>query len=165
MLVLGCGGSGDDATAPDDDGGEDRPGGRVPEQLVGTWNFQDAGDVYRDPNTGACSSSYARSESLYLGADGTFEHALAAESSFPPCSLTVLHESEGMVEVDGSTLVLHIAEGRTRVEDTCGETQGIDESGESDRYTWELVGSGSGAAQLMLTDANGNPIGPFSLQR
>ena len=90
-LVLGCGG-GDDVSAPE---GDDPPAGDLPDALVGTWRWEEIGDVICDPNTGLCSSSYARSQSLRLTDDGDFEHVLVYESNLGGCSLEVLHESAG----------------------------------------------------------------------
>jgi hypothetical protein len=157
IAVLSCGSDGDDVTDPGDDGDVDP----LPAELVGTWRFQDAGDVICDPGTGQCTSSYARSESLRLTADGAFEHALFAESNFPPCSMVIQHESHGTAAVEGTSLSLSISEGLTRVEDSCGESSDTDESGETDVYTWSLSEGAGGAPQLTLVDAEDNEIGPF----
>jgi hypothetical protein len=157
LAVLSCGSDGGDSTGPIDDGDNDA----LPAELVGTWRFQQAGDVICDPATGLCTSSYARSETLRFSGDGEFEHALFAESNFPGCSLVVQHESHGTAAVQGSSLSLHIEEGLTRVEDTCGESSDTDESGETDVYTWSLSEGPGGVAQLTLTDAEDNEIGPF----
>ncbi len=162
-LVLGCG-SGDDATGPRNDNDDDPPRSEVPEEHVGTWRLQDAGDQYCDPATGQCTTSYARSESLRLTGEGRFDRALYFESNFPPCSMVVHHESESTVEVQGSTLTVHSTEGVTRVQDNCGESFEENESGETDRYTWEITDGEGGESQLVLTDAEGNTIGPFELE-
>ena len=154
---LGCGSDGGgDLTNPGDGGGS-----TLPAQLVGTWRFQNAGDVLCDPSTGQCTTSYARSESLKLTGDGHFEHALFAESNFAPCSLNVLHQSQGTAEVEDSSLTLRIAEGETKVEDSCGQDSDTDEKGQTDVYTWSLSEGDGGAAQLTLVDAENNEIGPF----
>lgn len=158
-LVVGCG-SGDDVAAPDDD----TPGGEIPEALVGSWNWQEIGDVVCDPGTGQCGASVARSQTLRLTDDGRFTHVLVYESNLGGCRLEVLHESEGSAEVEGSALLLHIAEGTTRVDNTCGESGVTDESGETDRYGWELREGEGGAPELMLVDDEENTLGPFELE-
>ena len=155
-MSLACG-SGGDATKPDGDGS---PGG-LPDALIATWHLEQAGDPVCDPDTGECTTSFARSETLELASNGTFEHALFAESNFPPCSLTAHHESSGTAEADATTLQLHIETGLTHVEDTCGESGDTDESGKTDTYTYEIT---DGAPQLTLTDEEGNEIGPFEAQ-
>jgi hypothetical protein len=74
--------------------------------------------------------------------------------------MEVLHESQGTAEVQGSSLLLHISEGTTRVTDTCGENKTTNEAGKTDTYTWALSDS-SGVSQLTLTNENGTALGPF----
>ena len=159
-LVLGCG-SGDDVTAPEDGGDDNPPAGQLPDALVGNWRWEEIGDVLCDPVTGQCTSSYARSQTLRLTENGDFQHVLVFESNLSGCSLEVLHESNGTAEAEGTALVLHIAEGTTRVDDTCGESGVTDESGQADRYTWEITEGEGGAPELVLVDEEENTLGPF----
>ena len=152
--ILGCS-SGDDATAPHG-GGSDA----LPAELVARWHFEQAGDPICDPDTGLCTSSLARSETLELTSAGTFEHALFAESNFPPCSLTAHHQSSGIAEADGTTLQLHVSQGLTSVQDNCGESGDTDESGNTYSYRYRLS-TGPSGPELMLTDERGDEIGPF----
>jgi len=77
--------------------------------------------------------------------------------------MEVLHQSEGTAEVEGSSLLLHMSTGTTKVTDTCGEDATTDEAGETDTYSWELSDS-TGTAQLTLTNDKGTPLGPFDRQ-
>jgi hypothetical protein len=156
-LTIGCG-SGDDTTAPPDDG---TPGaGDLPADLLGEWRYEIILDQTCDPDTGLCEPTSAQSETLSFTDDGHFEHVFFGESNFPPCSMVVQHQSEGTAEVGGSTLALHISDGTTRVTDTCGENSTTDEGGETDTYTWELTQS-NGSQQLLLTNDQGTELGPF----
>ncbi|HEU4524753.1 MAG TPA: hypothetical protein VFR62_07000 [Gemmatimonadales bacterium] len=157
----GCG-SGGDAAAPERDG-ENAPDA-LPQALVGSWKWEEIGDVVCDPATGQCTSSYARSQTLELTDAGGFTHVLVYESHLGGCSLEVLHESEGGAEAEEATLLLHIAEGTTRVQNSCGESGVTDESGQTDRYTWEVSAGESGVQQLTLVDEEENTLGPFQRQ-
>ena len=155
-LTIGCG-SGGDAAAP----GDGAPTGRVPDELVGSWRFEQILDQTCDPNTGLCVPTSAQVETLSFTEEGRFEQLFYAESNFPPCSQVIQHESEGSAEVGESTLALHITEGLTRVDDNCGESSVTDEDGETDTYTWEITASQSGIPQLFLTNDRGTTLGPF----
>jgi hypothetical protein len=157
-LTLACG-SGGDATAPNDPPANSK----LPAELVGEWHYQQILDQSCDPDTGQCVPTADQSETVSLGSDGRFEHVFVGESNFPPCSMEVLHQSEGTAEVQGSTLLLHLSKGVTKVTNTCGESSTTDEAGETDTYNWELSDS-SGTPQLMLTNDKGTPLGPFDRQ-
>ena len=101
-----------------------------------------------------------QSETLALTSNGHFEHVFVGESNFPPCSMEVLHQSEGTAEVQGSSLLLHMSKGTTKVTNTCGDSSTSDEAGETDTYTWE-ISSDDGAPQLTLTNDHGTALGPF----
>ena len=45
-----------------------------------------------------------QSETVTLGSEGHFEHVFVGESNFPPCSMEVLHQSEGTAEVPKAPL-------------------------------------------------------------
>ena len=92
--------------------------------------------------------------------NGHFEHVFTGESNFPPCSLEILHQSEGAAEVNGSTLLLHVSQGRTKSTNTCGDNTDTDEAGNTLTYTWELSDS-AGTQQLILTNDKGTGLGPF----
>jgi len=154
-LTLACG-SGGDATAPSDP----PAASQLPAELVGEWHYQQILDQNCDPETGQCVPTADQSETVTLGSDGHFEHVFVGESNFPPCSMEVLHQSEGAAEVQGSTLLLHMSKGVTKVTNTCGEDSTTDEAGEIDTYTWELSDN-NGSAQLTLTNDNGTALGPF----
>jgi hypothetical protein len=154
-LAIACGSSGD-STAPDDP----PAGSTLPAELLGEWHYQFIGVPNCDPNTGQCVSTANQSETLTLSSNGRFEHVFVGESNFPPCSMEVLHQSEGAAEVQGSSLLLHISQGTTKVTNTCGESGTTDEAGESDTYTWELSDS-NGTSQLTLTNDQGTALGPF----
>jgi hypothetical protein len=154
--TLACG-SGDDATAPEDGGNPSA----LPAALVARWHFEQAGDPICDPDTGQCSSSLARSETLELTSAGTFDHALFAESNLAPCSLTAHHQSSGTAEADGTTLRLHVSQGRTVIEDNCGESGDTDESGKTYSYSYRVIAGSGNGRELMLTDEQGDEIGPF----
>lgn len=158
-LSLSCS-SGDGTNAPDDG----VPAGQVPDELVGTWRFEEILDQTCDPDTGLCTPTSAQTETLALTDGGRFEHVLYAESSFPPCRMVVQHQSEGTAAVDESTLGLHISEGLTRVDNNCGQSSVTDEAGETDTYTWELTEGENGTPQLVLTNENGTALGPFEPQ-
>lgn len=159
-LTLGCGSDGGgDATAPDDD--DENAPGALPGDLVGSWKWEQIGDVVCDPATGQCTSSFARSQTLALTASGGFTHVLVFESHLGGCDLEVLHQSEGTAEAQEATLLLHITEGTTQVQDSCGESGVTDESGETDRYSWELAAGEGGVQELTLVDAEDNTLGPF----
>ena len=158
-LMLACGG---DSSSPNDGGG---PSNTVlPTELVARWHLEQAGDPTCDPDTGQCTTSFARSETLELTSSGTFEHSLFAESNLPPCSLTAHHQSSGTAEADGTTLQLHISDGVTSVEDNCGESGDTDESGKTYSYTYRLTTGSADGSQLTLPDEKGNEIGPFERQ-
>ncbi len=154
-LTLACG-SGGDATGPN----APAAGSKLPAELVGEWHYQQILDQNCDPDTGQCVPTADQSETVTLGSDGRFEHVFVGESNFPPCSMEVLHESEGTAEAQGSTLLLHMSKGVTTVTNTCGESSTSDEAGETDTYTWEL-GDNNGNTQLTLTNDKGTPLGPF----
>jgi hypothetical protein len=154
-LAIACG-SGGDSTAPNNP----PAGSNLPGELVGEWHYQFLGLPKCDPNTGQCASTANQSETLKLSSNGRFEHVFVGESNFPPCRMEVLHESEGVAEVQGSNLLLHISEGTTRGTNTCGDNEIHDEAGETDTYTWALSDS-SGVSQLTLTNENGTALGPF----
>ena len=154
-LAIACG-SGGDATAPN----TPPSGTTLPAELLGEWHYQFIGDQNCDPDTGQCVTSADQSETLTLSSNGHFEHVFVGESNFPPCSMEVLHQSEGTAEVQGATLLLHMSQGTTKVTNTCGESATSDEAGVTDSYSWELSGS-SGAPQLSLTNDKGTVLGPF----
>jgi hypothetical protein len=154
-LIIACG-SGGDTTAPNNP----PAGSNLPAELVGEWHYQFIGDQNCNPNTGQCVSTANQSENLTLTSNGHFEHVFVGESNFPPCSMEVLHQSEGTAEVQGSSLLLHMSKGTTRVTNTCGGSSTSDEAGETDIYTWELSNS-NGAPQLTLTNDHGTELGPF----
>jgi hypothetical protein len=154
-LTIACG-SGGDATGPDNP----PAASNLPAELLGEWHYEQIGDLSCDPSTGQCVSTYNQSETLSLSSNGRFEHVFVGESNFPPCSMEVLHESEGAAEVQGASLLLHIGQGVTKVTNTCGESSTTDEAGETDTYTWELSDS-NGTSQLTLTNDNGTALGPF----
>ena len=156
-LTLACGsGGGGDATGPNDPPAV----AAIPAELVGEWHYQFIGVPTCDPDTGQCVSSADQSETLTLSSNGQFEHVFVGESNFPPCSMEVLHQSEGTAEVQGSSLLLHMSKGTTKVTDTCGEDGTTDEAGQTDTYTWELSDT-TGSSQLMLTNDKGTALGPF----
>jgi hypothetical protein len=93
--------------------------------------------------------------------NGAFEHALFAESNFPPCSLTAHHQSSGTAEADDSTLQLHITQGVTRVQDNCGESGETNEAGNTYSYDYDISAGDGGTPQLVLTDPEGDEINPF----
>jgi len=155
-LAAACGSSGD-STAPNN---PPAGGGNLPAELLGEWHYQFIGDQNCDPDTGQCVPTADQSETLTLSSDGHFEHVFVGESNFPPCSMEVLHQSEGSAEVQGSNLLLHMSKGTTRVTDTCGESGTSDEAGQTDTYTWKLDES-TGAPQLTLTNDKGTELGPF----
>jgi hypothetical protein len=157
-LAVACG-SGGDATAPED---PNTPPGtsNLPAELLGEWHYQQILDQSCDPDTGQCVPTADQSETLTLSSSGHFEHVFVGESNFPPCNMEVLHQSEGMAEVKGSSLLLHMSTGTTKVTNTCGESSTTDEAGDTDTYTWELSDS-SGTAQLTLTNDKGTALGPF----
>ena len=105
-------------------------------------------------------STANQSETLTLSSNGQFEHVFVGESNLPPCNMEVLHQSEGTAEVQGSSLLLHMSKGTTKVTDTCGEDAITDEAGETDTYTWELIDN-NGSPQLTLTNDKGTALGPF----
>ena len=155
----GCG-SGGDAAAPDGPG--DNPsGGQLPDSLVGTWRWEEIGDVVCDPATGQCTNSFARSQKLELSDDGHFTHVLVYESHLAGCDLEVLHQSDGTAEAQGGSLLLHISAGTTKVDNTCGESGITDESGQTDTYDWEIRGGEAGVPELILVDEEGTTLGPF----
>ena len=161
VLVLGCG-SGGDAAAPDGD--DENAPGALPDALLGSWKWQEIGDVVCDPATGQCGISFDRSQTLELTEDGRFTHVLVYESHLGGCNLEVLHESDGTAEAQEATLMLHIAEGTTQVQDSCGESGTTDESGETDRYSWEVAEGEDGVQELTLVDEEENRLGPFLRQ-
>ena len=154
-LAVACG-SGGDSTAPNTPPATSN----LPAELLGEWHYQFIGDQNCDPDTGQCVTTSDQSETLTLSSDGHFEHVFVGESNFPPCSMEVLHQSEGTAEVQGSSLLLHMGKGTTKVTDTCGESSTSDEAGDTDSYTWELSDS-NGASQLTLTNDKGTSLGPF----
>jgi hypothetical protein len=154
-LTIACG-SGGDATSPN----TPPPAGNLPAELLGEWHYQFIGDQNCDLSTGQCTSTANQSETLTLTSNGRFEHVFVGESNFPPCSMEVLHQSEGSAEVQGSSLLLHISEGTTKVTNTCGQSGTTDEAGETDTYAWQLDGN-NGAPQLTLTNDQGTTLGPF----
>jgi len=158
-LAVGCG-SGGDAAAP----GDGVPAGQVPDELVGRWRFEQILDQTCDPDTGLCVPTSAQTETLTLTSQGRFEHVLYAESNFPPCNMVVQHQSEGSADVEASTLSLHITEGVTKVDNTCGESSVTDEGGETDTYTWEIIDGEGGTPELLLTNDRGTKLGPFEPQ-
>ena len=158
-LAIACG-SGGDATSPS----TPPPAASLPAELLGEWHYQFIGDQNCDPATGQCVSTSNQSETLSLTSAGHFEHVFVGESNFPPCSMEVLHQSEGTAEVQGSSLLLHMSKGTTRVTNTCGESSTSDEAGETDTYTWELSNS-NGAPQLTLTNDHGTELGPFDKEQ
>jgi hypothetical protein len=160
-LTVGCG-SGGDAAAPEGDG--ENPPGSVPDTLVGSWKWEEIGDVVCDPATGQCITSVVRSQTLQLTEDGRFTHVLMYESHLGGCDLEVLHQSEGTAETDAATLLLHITDGTTQVQNSCGESGTTDESGQTDTYSWEISAGEAGVQQLTLVDEEDNTLGPFQLQ-
>ena len=137
----------------------------LPAELVATWHLSQAGDPVCDPDTGECVQSFARSETLDLADDGTFDHALFFESHFPPCDLVVHHQSRGSAEASGDTLQLRISEGETHVEDNCGSRGGdTNEAGNTETFTYQISEGSSGGQELMLTDQEGTDIGPYERQ-
>jgi hypothetical protein len=154
-LAAACGSSGD-ATAPNNP----PAASNLPADLLGEWHYQQILDQNCDPDTGQCVTTADQSETIKLSADGRFEHVFVGESNFPPCSMEILHQSEGTAEVQGSSLLLHMSKGTTKVTNTCGESSTTDEAGDTDTYTWELSDS-TGAPQLTLTNDKGTPLGPF----
>lgn len=154
-LLIACG-SGGDVTAPSDP----PAGGILPAELLGEWHYEFIGDLNCDTETGHCVSTSNHSETVTLTSSGHFEHVYVAESNFPPCSTEVLHQSEGTAEAQGSTLLLHMTTGKTRVTNTCGENSTSDEAGNTYTYTWDLDTS-SGAPQLTLTNDHDVKLGPF----
>ena len=158
LATTGCGS--DSSTDP---GGNDTPS--LPAELVATWHLAQAGDPVCDPDTGECTQSFARSETLELSDDGSFDHALFFESHLPPCDLVVHHQSNGSAEASGSTLQLHISEGLTHVEDNCGDKGGdTDEAGNTETFTYQISEGTSGGPELLLTDTEGTEIGPYERQ-
>ena len=157
-LAMACG-SGGDATAPENPNNPPA-GSNLPAELLGEWHYQFLGDQNCDPDTGQCVSTSNQSETLTLSANGRFEHVFVGESNFPPCSMEVLHQSEGTAEVQGSSLLLHMSQGTTKVTNTCGDDDISDEAGETDTYTWDLSDS-DGSQQLTLTNDLGTELGPF----
>jgi hypothetical protein len=155
VLALACG-SGGDATSPNDP----PAGSNLPAELLGEWHYQQILDQSCDPDTGQCVPTADQSETVTLSADGHFEHVFVGESNFPPCNMEILHQSEGTAEVQGSTLLLHMSKGTTKVTNTCGESSTSDEAGDTDTYTWKLDTS-NGAPQLTLTNDKGTELGPF----
>jgi hypothetical protein len=101
--------SGGDSTAPNNP----PPSSNLPAELLGEWHYQFLGDVNCDPSTGQCASTSNQSETLKLSSYGQFEHVFVGESNFPPCSMEVLHQSEGTAEVQGANLLLHMRKGTT----------------------------------------------------
>lgn len=158
-LAIACG-SGGDSTGPNNP----PAAGNLPAELLGEWHYQFIGVPNCNPDTGQCVSTANQSETLKLSSNGHFEHVFVGESNFPPCNMEVLHESEGTAEVQGSSLLLHISTGTTRVTNTCGDNATNDESGKTDTYTWALSDS-SGAPQLTLTNDQGTALGPFDKQQ
>ena len=158
-LFLGCG-SGDGPTGNHDDTGSSA----LPQELVGTWRFTQIGDQYCDPDTGQCTPSIARRETVTLTADGHFEHVMYAESNFPPCSMTIAFQAEGTASAQGSTLTLHATSGRTKKEDTCGDNLDEDERNSTWTYTWEITTGDAGTPQIYLTNSEGESIGPYDRQ-
>ncbi len=157
VLTLACGSGGDSTTGP-----SNPPGGfsNLPAELLGEWHYQFIGVPTCDPESGQCVSTANQSETLTLSSDGHFEHVFVGESNFPPCNMEVLHQSEGTAQVQGSSLLLHMSKGTTKVTDTCGEDATNDEAGETDTYTWALSDN-NGSPQLTLTNDKGTPLGPF----
>ena len=154
-MAIACG-SGGDSTSPN----TPSPTGNLPAELLGEWHYQFLGIPNCNPDTGQCVSTANQSETLKFSSNGHFEHVFVGESNFPPCSMEVLHESEGTAEVQGSNLLLHISTGTTRGTNTCGHNETNDEAGKTDTYTWALSDS-SGVRQLTLTNENGTALGPF----
>ena len=162
FLLLGLAhacGSGGDATAPDTPTG----GSNLPAELVGKWHYDVILDQNCDPDTGQCVPTADQSETLTLSSNGQFEHVFVGESNFPPCSMEVLHQSEGTAEVQGTNLLLHMSKGTTKVTNTCGDSGTSDEAGETDSYTWALSDN-NGAPQLTLVNDHGTSLGPFDKQ-
>ena len=158
LLAQGCGS--DNSTDPGDDSTP-----ALPTELVGTWHLSQAGDPICDPDTGECTQSFARSETLELTDDGNFDHALFFESHLPPCSLVVHHQASGRAEASGTSLQLHISEGLTHVEDNCGDRGGdTNEAGNTETFTYQISDGTSGGPELMLNDEEGTDIGPYERQ-
>ncbi len=158
LLAQGCGS--DNSTDPGDDSTP-----ALPTELVGTWHLSQAGDPVCDPETGECTQSFARSETLELTDDGNFDHALFFESHLPPCSLVVHHQASGRAEASGTSLQLHISEGLTHVEDNCGDRGGdTNEAGNTETFTYQISDGTSGGPELMLKDEEGTDIGPYERQ-
>jgi hypothetical protein len=131
--------------------------GSVPSELVGSWHLATATSPTCDPDTGVCEDTSARSETLTIKADGSFEHSLFAESNLSQCHLQAHHQSSGTATASGNTLSLHIRQGLTSVQDDCGNNGGdTNEAGRTYSYTYVIEGG-----QLTLTDQDGNDIGPF----
>jgi hypothetical protein len=93
-MALACG-SGGDSTSPN----PPSPTGNLPAELLGEWHYQFLGIPNCNPDTGQCVSTANQSETLKFSSNGRFEHVFVGESNFPPCSMEVLHESEGTAEV------------------------------------------------------------------
>jgi len=158
-LFLGCG-SGSGPTGTDSNTGHSA----LPSTLVGTWRFEQIGDQNCDPDTGQCTPTIARRETVTLTADGHFEHVMYAESNFPPCSMVIAFQAEGTATAQGSTLTLHAASGRTKKDDNCGEDIDEDERNSTWTYTWEVTAGEGGTPQLFLTNSEGTRIGPYDRQ-
>ena len=160
VLTLACGSGGDSTTGP-----SNPPGGssNLPAELLGEWHYQFIGVPTCDPESGQCVSTANQSETLTLSSGGHFEHVFVGESNFPPCNMEVLHQSEGTAQVQGSSLLLHMSKGTTKVTDTCGEDATNDEAGETDTYTW-VLSDNNGSPQLTLTNDKNTPLGPFDRQ-
>ena len=154
-LAIACG-SGGDSTGPSNP----PAASNLPAELLGEWHYEFIGVPKCDPDTGQCVSTADQSETLTLSSNGHFEHVFTGESNFPPCSLEILHQSEGAAEVNGSTLLLHVSQGRTKSTNTCGDNTDTDEAGNTLTYTWELSDS-AGTQQLILTNDKGTGLGPF----
>ena len=118
---------GDDENAP----------GALPDALLGSWKWQEIGNVVCDPVTGQCGSSFDRSQTLELTEEGRFTHVLVYESHLGGCCIS------------------------TQVQDSCGESGTTDESGETDRYSWEVAEGEDGVQELTLVDEEENRLGPF----
>jgi hypothetical protein len=156
LALAGACGSGGDATSPSNP----PAASTLPPELLGEWHYQQILDQSCDPDTGQCVPTADQSETVTLSANGHFEHVFVGESNFPPCNMEVLHQSEGTAEMQGSTLLLHMSKGTTKVTNTCGESSTTDEAGDTDTYTWALSDS-SGVSQLTLTNDKGTALGPF----
>ncbi|MFN7945699.1 MAG: hypothetical protein U0Z53_10120 [Blastocatellia bacterium] len=141
--------------APDTSPESDGTGGRVPAELIGTWQTGSvSATTFVNPRTGSYSDPSGTQVRYRIFADGRYEYAALTTQSMYNCTTKLLTYKTGVVVINGSTLTFVPKNGKFTSEDNCNRQYNYEKPADLSRETFQWqVGRDETGVKICLRNA------------